>query len=448
MSFKKVLIANRGDTAIRIIHACKEMGFKTVAVHSKADDNALHVKLADESVRIGEGPSAQSYLNMKALLAAAEVTKADAIHPGIGFLSENDKFASMVEEHGLIFIGPTPENIADFGSKITARQIMHANGVKVIPGTTDALKDLDDAKKVAQEIGYPFVLKGAWCGGGKGIRFVHQESELEEAFQMAYAEAEKFSSRVDMYVEKYIPAGKHIEFQIAADTHGNVIYLGERDCSLQRNNQKIWEEAPSLKLSPEMRKKLGEQVCNVMKAIKYRGVGTVEFLLDEQKDECYFMEMNTRLQVEHTITEEITGVDLVRLQLLIAAGDKLPYKQSDIVLKGHAIECRINAEDPETFAPSPLLLTHYLPPTGKGVRVESGAFTGYQMPIFYDNLLAKLIVYDENRELAMRRMFNALNEYVIVGPKTNIPLHLSLCQNDDIKSGNFNTAWLNKFLKK
>lgn len=444
--FDKVLIANRSDIAVRIIVACKELGIKTVAVHSTADNNALHVKLADESVCIGDGPSTSSYLNMKQIIAAAEITNAQAIHPGLGFLSENDQFAAMVVEHGLTFIGPTAKNILEFGSKITARQIMEQYGVAVIPGRSLALDTLEDAKKAAKEVGYPFVFKGAWCGGGKGIRIVREEKDLEEAYNMARMESEKIFNKLDIYIEKYLTNSRHIEMQICADKHGNVIHLGERDCSLQRNHQKIWEEAPSTVLNPEYRERLGQQICHVMREVKYEGVGTVEFLYDLDTQECYFMEMNTRLQVEHTITEEITGIDLVRLQLLVAAGDKLHIKQEDVKIKGHAIECRINAENSETFTPSIKPIDQYLPPSGKGIRVESAAYTGFKMPMYYDSLLSKLIVYDETRELAIQRMKHALKRYVISGPDTLIPLHLRLCDNKDVIESDFNTMWLSKFL--
>lgn len=445
---KKILIANRSDTAIRIIHACKELGISTVAVHSTADSNSLHVKLADESVCIGPGPACKSYLNMQAIIAAAEITNVQAIHPGIGFLSENDKFAEIVEEHGLIFIGPKPSTIADFGSKIRARQIMAECGFDIIPGTIEPVNDLDSAKKIANKIGYPFMFKGAWCGGGKGIRLVKTESELNQAFEMACVEAERFSNKVDVYIEKYISNARHIEFQIACDEHGNCVHFGERDCSLQRTHQKIWEEAPSTVLTARMREELGAKICSVMRKVGYRGVGTVELLFDIEEKKAYFMEMNTRLQVEHTITESITGVDLVHLQIAIAQGLPLPFTQEDIMLNGHAIECRINAEDPQTFAPSPAQITTYLPPTGSGVRIESAAYAGYQIPLFYDSLLAKLIVHASTREQAIMKMKIALEEYIIEGPKTNIPLHLSLCKSDDVQKANFNTNWIEKILLK
>lgn len=445
---KKILIANRGDTAIRIIHACKELGFQTVAVHSTADNDALHVKLADESVCIGDGPSSMSYLDMKAILAAAEITGAQAIHPGIGFLSENDQFAAMVEDHNLCFIGPTAKNINEFGSKITARKIMHENGFPIIPGTIEPVNSVEEALEAVKKIGYPFVFKGAWCGGGKGIRIVKNESELSEGFMMAAAEAKKFSNRLDLYMERYIGSARHIEIQICADHYGNVVHFFERDCSIQRNHQKVWEEAPSTALTQEQRMEIGAKVCQVMKKVGYRSLGTVELLYDQDSKEYFFMEVNTRLQVEHTITEEVTQFDLVREQILVSMGAKLSVQQNDLILKGHAIECRINAEDPVTFQPSPLQLSYYLAPTGRGVRIESGAFTGYQIPIFYDSLLSKLIVYDRTRELALIKMKNALKEYIIKGPKTNIPLHLKLVDNLDIINGNFNTTWLTELLAK
>lgn len=447
MEIKKILIANRSDTAIRIIHACKELGIKTVAVHSTADDNSLHVKLADESVCIGNGPACESYLNMKNIIAAAEITGADAIHPGIGFLSENAEFAEMVSEHNIIFIGPLPQTIADLGSKIIARNIVQAHGLAIIPGTIEPLLNLEHAQEIAKKIGYPFMFKGAWCGGGKGIRLVQNETELEEQFNMACVESKQFSNKLDIYIEKYIPNGKHIEFQIVCDNYGNAIHLGERDCSLQRNHQKIWEEAPSIVLNAQQRSELGQKICNMMSKIGYRGVGTVELLFDLETHTPYFMEVNTRLQVEHTITEEITRIDLVKLQIAIAQGKKLEINQEDVVIKGHAIQCRINAEDPETFIPSPLQITSYLAPTGGSIRIESGAYAGYKMPMYYDNLLSKLIVHASTRSEAIAKMELALREYIIEGPKTNIPLHLRLCANEQVKKGACNTSWLTSFLK-
>lgn len=444
---KKLLIANRSDTAIRIIKACKELGIATVAIHSSADDDCLHTKFADESVRIGAGPSSQSYLHMQTILAAAYVTKADAIHPGIGFLSENDDFAQMVRDHNLTFVGPDPKTIRDFASKINARRLMTEHGLTVVPGTIEPINNIDEARSIAQEIGYPFMFKGAWCGGGKGIRLVQNAQELESMFALAAHEAEKCSNKLDIYIEKYIPNARHIEFQVVCDNYGNAIHLGERDCSLQRNHQKVWEEAPSLVLTPEQRMATGEKLCKIMSAIGYKGVGTIEFLYDASTKQMYFMEMNTRLQVEHTITEEITGIDLVHLQLRIASGEKLGITQDDVRFTGHSIECRILAEDPKTFTPSPGKITNYLAPFGAGIRLESGIYPGYTIPMYYDNLLAKLIVHAPTRRLAIERARYALRTYFIEGIKTNIPLHHALCDASAVQTGDFNTSWLSEFAK-
>ena len=393
--FQKVLIANRGEIALRILRACRDMGIPTVAVHSSADSDAMHVRLADESVCIGPASSRDSYLNMQAILSAADVCGADAIHPGVGFLSENADFAEMVEEHGMAFIGPTPNHIRMMGDKITAKESVLELGIPVVPGSEGAL-DSNNIDTIAARIGYPIIIKAASGGGGKGMKVAQNASELNEAFHFARAEANANFGNDQVYMEKYLGHPRHIEVQIIADTHGNVAHLGERDCSLQRRHQKVWEEAPSPAISSEARIKLGKIVTKAIQKLNYRGVGTIEFLYED--DAFYFMEMNTRLQVEHPITEMITGIDLVREQIRVAAGLPLSFQQKDINFKGHAIECRINAEDSETFMPSPGKIQDYLTPGGYGIRVDSAMYQGYQIPPHYDSLIAKLIVYGDTRE--------------------------------------------------
>lgn len=442
--FQKILIANRGEIALRILRACREMGIRTVAVHSDADADAMHVRLADESVCIGPAPSRESYLNMQAILSAADVCGVDAIHPGVGFLSENAAFAEMVEEHGMTFIGPTPEHIRLMGDKITAKETALALGIPVIPGSKGAVDIGGDVKALAETIGYPVLIKAASGGGGKGMKVAQTSADLEEALRLARAEAKACFNNDEVYMEKYLGHPRHIEVQLIADAYGNVAHLGERDCSLQRRHQKVWEEAPSPAISEKAREKLGNIVVKAMKKLGYRGVGTIEFLFED--GEFYFMEMNTRLQVEHPITEMITGVDLVREQIRVAAGLPLSFSQKDITFKGHAIECRINAEDSETFVPSPGKIQDYLTPGGYGVRVDSAMYQGYQIPPHYDSLIAKLIVYGDTREECISRVRRALHEYVITGVNTLLPLHRALSEAEGVIEGEYDIHWLEKWL--
>lgn len=442
--FQKILIANRGEIALRILRACREMGIKVVAVHSSADSEAMHVRLADESVCIGPAPSRESYLNIQAILSAADVCGADAIHPGVGFLSENAAFAEMVEEHGMTFIGPTPEHIRLMGDKITAKVTALELGIPVVPGSDGALNPNGDIDAVAERIGYPVLLKAAAGGGGKGMKVAHSSADLDQAFRIARTEAKACFGNDEMYMEKYLGHPRHIEVQVIADTHGNVAHLGERDCSLQRRHQKVWEEAPSPAISPEAREKLGSMVVKAIKKLGYRGVGTIEFLYED--GEFYFMEMNTRLQVEHPITEMITGIDLVREQIRIAAGLPLSFNQKDVCLKGHAIECRVNAEDAETFIPSPGKIQDYLTPGGYGVRIDSAIYQGYQIPPHYDSMIAKLIVHADTREECIQRAKRALHEYVITGVNTLLPLHRALAEEEDVLKGDYDIHWLEKWL--
>ncbi len=445
--FKKILIANRGEIALRIHRACREMEIKTVAIHSTADRDAMYVRLADECICIGPPPSKDSYLNMVAILSAAEITGADAIHPGVGFLSENANFARMVEEHGYTFIGPSPEHIALMGDKITAKEAMIKAGIPVVPGSVGTIKDEAELVKIAQDIGYPVLIKAASGGGGKGMQVVRQEKDLIAAYDMARAESKANFGDDQVFLEKYLEKPRHIEFQVLADNYGNVVHLGERDCSIQRRHQKVWEEALSPVVTPEMRKEMGEIVTTAIKKIGYRGVGTLEFLYEHGK--FYFIEMNTRLQVEHPITEMITGIDLVREQIRVAAGEHLRYTQEDIHFSGHAIECRINAEHPETFIPSPGKITEYHAPGGRRVRVDSALYAGYSIPPYYDSLVAKLIVKGKNRESCLLRLRRALEEYVIGGVNTLLPLHHTLANDPDVIAGNYDIHWLEEtFLKR
>lgn len=443
---KKILIANRGEIALRIHRACKEMGISTVAVHSQADADAMHVRLADESVCIGPPPSPQSYLSIASIISAAEISNADAIHPGYGFLSENANFAEIVEAHGIIFIGPTADHIRVMGDKVAAKDTMIKLGVPVVPGSDGAVTNVETAEKVAGEIGYPVLIKAAAGGGGRGMRVVYSEQELPDAFATTRSEARGAFGDDTVYIEKYLAAPRHIEYQILADTHGNVIHLGERDCSLQRRHQKVLEEAPSPTLSGKLRAKMGKTITNAIKKMGYRGAGTMEFLYEN--DTFYFIEMNTRLQVEHPVTEMITGLDLVREQIHIASGAKLSISQNDVSLFGHAIECRINAEDPATFTPSPGLVTDYHPPGGLDVRVDSGLYAGYSIPPYYDSLVAKLIVHGKNRQDCLMRLRRALDEFVIGGVKTTIPLHNALVDDPDFIAGDYDIHWLTHFLEK
>jgi acetyl-CoA carboxylase biotin carboxylase subunit len=443
--FEKILIANRGEIALRIQRACREMGIKTVAVHSQADAEAKYVKLADESVCIGPAPSAQSYLNIPAIISAAEVTDAEAIHPGYGFLSENADFAERVEKSGFVFIGPRPETIRLMGDKVSAKNAMKKAGVPCVPGSDGGLPEsVDEIKAIARAIGYPIIIKAAAGGGGRGMRVVHTEAALSNAVIITRNEAQAAFGNPTVYAEKYLENPRHIEFQVLADEHRNAIYLGERDCSTQRRHQKIIEEAPALGLSPRLRDRMGTRCVDACKRIGYRGVGTFEFLFE--KNEFYFIEMNTRLQVEHTITEAITGIDLVQAQIRVAAGEKLTLRQRDIVLKGHAIECRIAAEDPYKLTPSAGRITQYHAPGGPGIRVDSHVYHNYFVPPYYDSMIGKVIAYGDNREQAIARMRIALSEMVIGGIKTNTPLHLDLLSDAAFLNGGTSIHYLEQKL--
>jgi acetyl-CoA carboxylase, biotin carboxylase subunit len=441
--FHKVLIANRGEIALRVIRACKELGIKTVAVYSTADSESLHVRLADESVCIGPPPSALSYLNINAIISAAELTDAEAIHPGYGFLSENAVFAEMCENCGITFIGPSAESMRLMGDKISARQAVIKVGVPILPGTKEAVQDAESAIRIAKEIGFPVIIKATAGGGGRGMKIVHSPATLPNAFAMARAEAQSGFGNPDVYIEKYCEQPRHVEIQILGDKHGNVIHLGERDCSIQRRHQKILEEAPSTISTPKLRKEMGEAAVAAAKAVNYCSAGTMEFLVDKHNN-FYFMEMNTRVQVEHPVTEMVTGIDIVREQIRVAYGEKLRYKQSDIKIQGHAIECRINAEDPVKFTPSPGKITAYHTPGGLGVRVDSFVYDQYSVVPHYDSLIAKLIVHAETREDAIRRMARALDEYIVEGIKTTIPFHKRIMANKDFIEGNIDTGFLEK----
>jgi acetyl-CoA carboxylase biotin carboxylase subunit len=442
--FKKVLIANRGEIAVRIIRACRELGIKTVAVYSDIDKESLHVKLADESVCIGPANPLQSYLNIPAILSAAEITDADAIHPGYGFLSENYHFAEACITSGITFIGPTPENIRLGGDKAKARQIMRRKGVPVVSGSDGPVPNEEVAMKVAKKIGFPIVLKASAGGGGHGMKIVKEEKELEQAFYMAQREALTAFGNSEIYIEEYIPEMRHIEVQIIADSKGNTIHLNERDCSIQRRHQKLIEESPSpMSTTEKFKKRLGELGVKAAKAIKYRNVGTIEFIVDP-KGNIYFIEINTRIQVEHPVTEVVTGIDIVKEQIKIAAGLPLEYKQSQIKSFGHAIECRINAEDPERFIPSPGKISFVSFPGGPGIRVDTAIYNNYVIPSHYDSLIAKLIVHGKDRNEAIARMRRALDEFIIEGINTTIPFHKKVLNNPDFISGNFNTQFLEK----
>ena len=423
--FEKILIANRGEIALRIQRACREMGIRTVAVHSEADTEAKYVKLADESVCIGPAPSASSYLNIPSIISAAEVTDAEAIHPGYGFLAENADFADKVERSGFVFIGPRAESIRLMGDKISAKQAMLKTGVSCVPGSDGALpEDAKEIVRVARKIGYPVIIKAAGGGGGRGMRVVHTEAALLNAVAMTRAEAQAAFANPIVYMEKYLENPRHIEVQVLADEHRNAVYLGERDCSMQRRHQKVLEEAPAPELLPKQRERIGERCADACRKICYRGAGTFEFLYED--GEFYFIEMNTRIQVEHPVTEMVTGIDLVQQQIRVAAGEKLAFRQKDIELRGHALECRINAEDPYLFTPSPGRITSYHPPGGPGIRVDSHVYAGYTVPPYYDSMIGKVIAYGATREQAIQRMRIALSEMVVEGIQTNIPLHLDL----------------------
>jgi acetyl-CoA carboxylase biotin carboxylase subunit len=443
--FEKILIANRGEIALRIHRACKEMGIATVAVHSTADSEAMHVRLADESVCIGPPPAARSYLHIPAIIAAAEITGAQAIHPGYGFLSENAKFAEIVTEHGMTFIGPTAEHIRLMGDKIAAKQAAIDTGMPVVPGSEGGLPTEEEARKVAKKIGYPVLIKAAAGGGGRGMKVARSADELAEAFGTARAEAKAAFGNDEVYMEKYLTHPRHIEIQIVADSHGNVIHLGERDCSLQRRHQKVMEEAPSPALNAEDRARIGRITAEAIQRLGYLGVGTVEYLFED--GEFYFIEMNTRLQVEHPVTEMITGIDLVREQIRIADGAELSVKQEDVTFNGHAIECRVNAENPKTFRPSPGKITGYHPPGGLGVRLDSAIYAGYAIPPNYDSLIGKLIVHGRDRGECLMRLRRALDEMVITGVETTIPLFRELMTEPDVINGDYSIHWLEQHLK-
>ncbi|WP_020676408.1 acetyl-CoA carboxylase biotin carboxylase subunit [Geopsychrobacter electrodiphilus] len=441
--FHKILIANRGEIAVRIIRACKELGIKTVAVHSDVDSEALHVSLADESICIGPAASAKSYLNMRAIISAAELADADAIHPGYGFLSENAEFAEICEQCGLTFIGPTADNMRKMGDKISARQTVTAAGVPILPGTNESVETTDEAIRIAAEIGYPVIIKASAGGGGRGMKIVHSPASLPNALATARTEAQAGFGKADVYIEKFCEHPRHVEIQILADKHGNVIHLGERDCSIQRRHQKLVEESPCPVMTPELRERMGACAVAAAKAVNYSSVGTIEYLLDTDGS-FYFMEMNTRVQVEHPVTEMVTGVDIIKEQIRSAAGLELRYKQSDIKITGHAIECRINAEDPEKFTPFPGKITGYHTPGGMGVRVESAMYDQYTVLPHYDSMIGKLIVHADTREDAINRMKVALDEYIIEGIKTTIPFHQKLMNNKQFCDVDFDTNFLER----
>ncbi|WP_332065522.1 acetyl-CoA carboxylase biotin carboxylase subunit [Bartonella sp. CB189] len=441
---RKILIANRGEIALRILRACKELGIKTVAVHSTADADAMHVRLADESVCIGPPSTRDSYLSIHQIIAACEITGADAVHPGYGFLAENAKFADVLEAHNITFIGPTAAHIRIMGDKIEAKKTVRKLGIPVVPGSDGEITEEAEALRVVSEIGYPVIIKASAGGGGRGMKVVHSEKEFSIALKTTRSEAAAAFGNDAVYIEKYLEKPRHIEVQVIGDGNGNAIHLGERDCSLQRRHQKIWEEANSPALNESERQKIGSIVASSCAKLKYRGAGTIEFLYEN--GEFYFIEMNTRLQVEHPVTEAITGIDLVHEQIHIASGQGLSVTQDDICFSGHAIECRINAEDPVNFMPSPGIITHFHTPGGLGIRIDSGAYSGYRIPPYYDSLIGKLIVHGRTRLECMMRLRRALDEFVVDGIKTTIPLFRNLINNQDIADGNYNIHWLEKYL--
>ncbi|HWT11208.1 MAG TPA: acetyl-CoA carboxylase biotin carboxylase subunit [Allosphingosinicella sp.] len=444
MAIQKVLIANRGEIALRIHRACHEMGIRTVAVHSTADTEAMHVRLADEAICIGPPQASESYLNIPAIISAAEISHADAIHPGYGFLSENARFAEIVESHGIVWIGPKPEHIRVMGDKVEAKRTAARLGLPLVPGSDGPVEGPAEARLVAAATGYPLLVKAASGGGGRGMKIVRGEEELDSQLLQARQEAKAAFGDDTVYIEKYLGDPRHIEFQIFGDGNGQAIHLGERDCSLQRRHQKVLEEAPSPVVSAERRDQMGGLVAKAMADMAYRGAGTIEFLYE--KGEFYFIEMNTRLQVEHPVTEAITGLDLVREQIRVAEGHPLTLRQQDVQFRGHAIECRINAEDPRTFAPSPGLVRHFHAPGGMNVRVDSGLYSGYRVPPYYDSMIAKLIVYGTSRAGAMRRLRRALEEFVVDGIKTTIPLHQALLEDPEFQAGDYTIKWLEEWL--
>jgi acetyl-CoA carboxylase biotin carboxylase subunit len=442
--FDKVLIANRGEIALRVLRACKELGIATVAVHSTADAEAMHVKLADESVCIGPPPARESYLNIPSLLAACEITGADAVHPGYGFLSENARFAEILEEHGIGFIGPKAEHIRIMGDKIEAKRTAKRLGIPVVPGSEGGVTSDEEALRVGKEIGFPLLVKAAAGGGGRGMKVARDAASLAEALASARTEAKAAFGDDAVYLERYLEKPRHIEIQIFGDGKGNAIHLGERDCSLQRRHQKVFEESPSPALNREMRMQIGEVCANAMRELQYSGAGTIEFLYEN--GEFFFIEMNTRIQVEHPVTEMITGVDLVSEQIRIASGASLSFTQADVEFDGHAIECRVNAEDPLTFTPSPGTIKYYFAPGGLGVRVDSAVYGGYRIPPTYDSLIGKLIVHGKSRNECMMRLKRALDEFVVDGVKTTLPLFRTLVRNADIQNGEYDIHWLERFL--
>ncbi len=439
--FTKILIANRGEIALRVIRACRDLGIGTVAIYSEADRDSLHVRTADEAVCIGPAKSELSYLNIPAVISAAEVTDAEAVHPGYGFLAENPQFAEACATSGITFIGPTAGNIRSAGDKALAREIMERHGVPTVPGSEGAVADTDQAAAVARKIGLPVILKASAGGGGRGMRIVEAEEDLETAFRTAQREALSCFGNGEIYVERYLPSIRHVEVQILADRRGGIVHLGERDCSIQRRHQKLLEEAPSPAASPKFRKKVGALAVKAAKAMNYQNAGTVEFIVDDRMN-VYFMEMNTRVQVEHPVTEAVTGVDIIREQIRIAAGESVSIRQSDVVITGHAIECRINAEDPERFIPSPGTINLFIPPGGPGIRVDTAAYSGWRVPPHYDSLIAKVIAHGEDRREAVARMKRALREFVVEGIRTTIPFHLRVLDSPVFLSGRFDTSFL------
>ena len=444
--FKKILIANRGEIALRVIRACREMGIKSVAVHSTADSDAMHVRMADESVCIGPAAGTASYLSMPAIIAACEITGAEAIHPGYGFLSENAKFVQIVEDHSLVFIGPTAEHIRIMGDKITAKDTMKDLGVPCVPGSDGGVPDVNTAKKIGAEIGYPVIIKATAGGGGRGMKVAKTEGEMEQAFMTARAEGKAAFGNDEVYIEKYLTTPRHIEIQVFGDGKGTAVHLGERDCSLQRRHQKVFEEAPGPCITPEEREKIGKICADAVAKINYIGAGTIEFLYEN--GEFYFIEMNTRLQVEHPVTESIFGVDLVREQIRVASGLDMSFGQKDLTINGHAIEVRINAEKLPNFAPCPGKITAYHAPGGLGVRMDSAIYDGYSIPPYYDSLIGKLIVHGRDRKEALARLYGALSEIIIDGIDTTIPLFDALLREEDINNGSYNIHWLEQWLEK
>ncbi|MGE0172321.1 MAG: acetyl-CoA carboxylase biotin carboxylase subunit [Oligoflexales bacterium] len=441
---KKIMIANRGEIAVRIIRACQEMGYRTVAVYSSADRDSLHTKIADESICIGPGPSINSYLSIPSLMSAAEIAGVDGIHPGYGFLAENDQFAEVCNNYGITFIGPSVEQIRKLGNKVQARAIAKQADVPMLPGSDGVVKDIEEARHIAEVIGYPLIIKAAAGGGGRGMKLVFKPEDLERQFLLARSEAEVSFGSSDVFIERYCQKPRHVEVQILGDQHGNLIHLGERDCSIQRRNQKLVEESPSPVVTPEIRERIGATALRLAKEVGYYSAGTVEFLMDENK-EFYFMEVNTRIQVEHPVTECVTGVDLIKEQLKVAEGKKISYSQKDIQIRGHAIECRINAEDPVTFAPWPGNITAFHLPGGPGVRVDTMVYAGYKVPSLYDSMIGKLITYGSDRKEALIRMRRCLSEMKVDGIRTNIPFHIKLMANKQFESGDISTRFLETF---